>query len=63
MDLIKKIINKFVGRFFEKKVYVNEVYIVGGKVKYFFYINVFKRSLWDIYYMYYVKLCMFLILY
>lgn len=51
MDLIKKIINKFVGRFFDKKIYVNELYIVGGKVKYFFYINVFKRSLWDIYYM------------
>lgn len=43
MDLIKKIINKFVGRFFEKKIYVNELYIVGGKVKYFFILMYLKE--------------------
>lgn len=36
MDSIKKITNKLAGRFFEKKIYVNELYIVAGKVKYFF---------------------------
>lgn len=32
MDSTKKITNKLAGRFFEKKIYVNELYIVGGKV-------------------------------
>lgn len=45
MDSTKKITNKLAGRFFDKKIYVNELYIVGGKVKYFFHINAFKRSL------------------
>lgn len=43
MDLIKKIINKFVGRFFDKEIYVNELYIVGGKVKYFFILMYLKE--------------------
>lgn len=43
MDLINKIINKFVGRFFEKKIYVNELYIVGVKVKYFFILVYLKK--------------------
>lgn len=32
MDSTKKITNKLAGRFFDKKIYVNELYIVGGKV-------------------------------
>lgn len=43
MDSTKKITNKLAGRFFEKKIYVNELYIVGVKVKYFFTLMHLKK--------------------
>lgn len=43
MDSTKKITNKLAGRFFEKKIYVNELYIVEVKVKYFFTLMHLKK--------------------